>query len=115
MKEEPSGQDELCEQEQSGDSVTMELPATAHAAATSFAQQASTHEARSGVERFSAREELLALADEWIAAASDEGERKALYATKEALVAASVSIQPCNDTACLRSVSRAARRLDEVE
>lgn len=39
-------------------------------------------------ERLSAREELLALADEWIAAAQDEEERKALQATKEELLAA---------------------------
>jgi exonuclease SbcD len=40
------------------------------------------------VERFSPREELMALADEWIAAAPDEQERKALQATKEELLAA---------------------------
>jgi len=39
-------------------------------------------------ERFSPREELVALADEWIAAASDEQERKALRTTKEELLAA---------------------------
>jgi DNA repair exonuclease SbcCD nuclease subunit len=39
-------------------------------------------------ERFSPREELMALADEWIAAAPDEQERKALQATKEELQAA---------------------------
>jgi hypothetical protein len=39
-------------------------------------------------ERFSPREELMALADEWIAAAPDEQERKALQATKEELIAA---------------------------
>src|SRR5262249_5041748 len=38
--------------------------------------------------RFSPREELTALADEWIAAAPDEQERKALQATKEELLAA---------------------------
>ena len=37
-------------------------------------------------ERFSPREELLALADEWIAAAPDDQERKALQATKEELL-----------------------------
>ena len=37
-------------------------------------------------ERFSPREELMALADEWIAAAPDEQERKALQATKEELL-----------------------------
>ncbi len=39
-------------------------------------------------ERLSPREELIALADEWIAAAQDEQERKALLATKEELLAA---------------------------
>ena len=39
-------------------------------------------------ERFSPREELVALADEWIAAASDEQEKKALRVTKEELLAA---------------------------
>ena len=39
-------------------------------------------------ERFSPREELLALADEWIAAAPDDHERKALQATKEELLVA---------------------------
>ena len=39
-------------------------------------------------ERFSPREELLALADEWIAAAPDDQERKALQATKEELLVA---------------------------
>ena len=39
-------------------------------------------------ERFSPREELMVLADEWIAAAPDEQERKALQATKEELLAA---------------------------
>jgi hypothetical protein len=39
-------------------------------------------------ERLSPREELFALADEWIAAASDEQERKALQATKEELLVA---------------------------
>ena len=39
-------------------------------------------------ERFSPREELMALADEWIAAAPDEQERQALQATKEELLAA---------------------------
>jgi len=39
-------------------------------------------------ERFSPREELMTLADEWIAAAPDEHERKALQATKEELQAA---------------------------
>ncbi len=39
-------------------------------------------------ERFSPREELVALADEWIAVAPDEQERKALQATKEELLAA---------------------------
>ncbi len=39
-------------------------------------------------ERFSPREELMALADEWIATAPDEQEKKALRATKEELLAA---------------------------
>lgn len=39
-------------------------------------------------ERLSPREELIALADEWIAAAQDEQEQKALLATKEELLAA---------------------------
>lgn len=38
--------------------------------------------------RFSPREELITLADEWIAAATDEQEKKALYATREELLAA---------------------------
>lgn len=39
-------------------------------------------------ERFSPREELVSLADEWIAVAPDEQERNALQATKEELLAA---------------------------
>ena len=39
-------------------------------------------------ERFSPREELMALADEWITVADDEQEKKALRATKEDLLAA---------------------------
>jgi DNA repair exonuclease SbcCD nuclease subunit len=39
-------------------------------------------------ERLSPREELIALADEWIAAAADEQEQNALQATKEELLAA---------------------------
>lgn len=39
------------------------------------------------VERFSPREELVALADEWIAATNDEQEKKALRTTKEELLA----------------------------
>jgi DNA repair protein SbcD/Mre11 len=39
-------------------------------------------------ERFSPRAELIALADEWIAAASDEQEKQALRATREELLAA---------------------------
>lgn len=39
-------------------------------------------------ERFSPREELMALADEWIAAAPDQQEKNALQATKEELLAA---------------------------
>ncbi len=37
-------------------------------------------------ERLSPREELVVLADEWIAAASDEQEKRALQATKEELL-----------------------------
>jgi len=39
------------------------------------------------LERFSPREELVALAEEWIAATNDEKEKKALRATKEELLA----------------------------
>ncbi|MBE3558243.1 MAG: metallophosphoesterase [Ktedonobacteraceae bacterium] len=39
-------------------------------------------------ERFSPREELVALADEWIAASSDEKEKKALQVTKEEVLLA---------------------------
>ncbi len=39
-------------------------------------------------ERFSPREELITLADEWIAAATNEQEKKALHATREELLAA---------------------------
>lgn len=39
-------------------------------------------------ERLSLPEELAALADEWIAATDDEQEKKALQATKEALLTA---------------------------
>jgi exonuclease SbcD len=39
-------------------------------------------------ERFSPREELVALTDEWIAMADDEQEKKALRATREELLAA---------------------------
>jgi hypothetical protein len=39
-------------------------------------------------ERLSPREELMAIADEWIAAAQDEQERHALQVTKEELLAA---------------------------
>ena len=39
-------------------------------------------------ERLSPREELVALADEWIAAASDEREKRAWQATKEELLLA---------------------------
>ncbi len=39
-------------------------------------------------ERLSPREELIALADEWIASAPDEQEKKALQATKEEILAA---------------------------
>jgi DNA repair protein SbcD/Mre11 len=44
--------------------------------------------ARRRDERLSPREELIAIADEWIAAAPDEQEQKALQATKEELLAA---------------------------
>ncbi len=49
-----------------------------------------TGEAGSGIgeERLSPREELVTLADEWIAAAQDEQERQALQITKEELLAA---------------------------
>ncbi|MBV8694641.1 MAG: hypothetical protein JO125_11635 [Chloroflexi bacterium] len=39
-------------------------------------------------ERISPREELIRLADEWIAAASDEQEKRALQATREELLLA---------------------------
>ncbi len=39
-------------------------------------------------ERFSPREELIALADEWIAASGDQRDKKALFATKEELLLA---------------------------
>ena len=39
-------------------------------------------------ERLSPREELVTLADEWIAATSDEREKRALQATKEELLLA---------------------------
>ena len=39
-------------------------------------------------ERFSPREELMALVDEWIDAAGDEQEKKALRSTREDLLAA---------------------------
>lgn len=48
-------------------------------------EQATVAEAN---ERFSPREELIALADEWILAAEEEQERKALRMTKEELLAA---------------------------
>lgn len=44
-------------------------------------------------ERFSPREELVAVADEWIAAAGDEQERRALQTTKEELLAALDQVQ----------------------
>ncbi len=49
------------------------------------AEQAVAVETR---ERISLREELAALADEWVAAAQNEQEKKALQATKEELLAA---------------------------
>jgi hypothetical protein len=39
-------------------------------------------------ERFSPREELVALVDEWIAAAANEQEKKSLAATREELLLA---------------------------
>jgi hypothetical protein len=44
-------------------------------------------------ERFSPREELILLADEWIAGAKDEQEKKTLRATKEELLVALDEIQ----------------------
>jgi DNA repair exonuclease SbcCD nuclease subunit len=55
--------------------------------ALSFLPEQQAVSAETG-ERFSPREELVALADEWIAAAQDEQERKALRITKEELLAA---------------------------
>ena len=55
--------------------------------ALSFLPEQQTSSAETG-ERFSPREELVALADEWIAEAQDEQERKALLITKEELLAA---------------------------
>ncbi len=66
------------------------LPEQEHAPA-SLSLPFNTNETRASVaigERFSPREELIALADEWIAAAPDEQEQKALHATKEELLAA---------------------------
>ncbi|MBV9690842.1 MAG: hypothetical protein JO202_14180 [Ktedonobacteraceae bacterium] len=53
----------------------------------------SSHEQQDAVsaeigERISPREELIHLADEWIAAASDEQEKRALQATREELLLA---------------------------
>lgn len=55
--------------------------------ALSFLPEQQAVSAETG-ERFSPREELVTLADEWIAAAQDEQERKALLITKEELLAA---------------------------
>jgi DNA repair exonuclease SbcCD nuclease subunit len=55
--------------------------------ALSFLPEEQVVSAETG-ERFSPREELVALADEWIEAAQDEQERKALLITKEELLAA---------------------------
>lgn len=55
--------------------------------ALSFLPEQQAVSAETG-ERFSPREELVALADEWIAGAEDEQERKALLITKEELLAA---------------------------
>ena len=51
-------------------------------------QEGTLSERRVTLERFSAREELVVLADELIAASNDEQEKKALRATKEELLAA---------------------------
>jgi hypothetical protein len=50
--------------------------------------QATTFSAADREERLSPRDELIRLADEWIAAAEDEQEQQALVATKEELLAA---------------------------
>jgi hypothetical protein len=55
--------------------------------ALSFLPEQQAVSAETG-ERFSPREELVSLADEWIAEAQDEQERKALLITKEELLAA---------------------------
>lgn len=55
--------------------------------ALSFLPEEQAVSAETG-ERFSPREELLTLADEWIAQSQDEQERKALLITKEELLAA---------------------------
>lgn len=55
--------------------------------ALSFLPEQQAVSAETG-ERFSPREELVALANEWIAGAGDEQERKALLITKEELLAA---------------------------
>jgi DNA repair exonuclease SbcCD nuclease subunit len=55
--------------------------------ALSFLSEEQVVSAETG-ERFSPREELVALADEWIQVAQDEQERKALLMTKEELLAA---------------------------
>ena len=55
--------------------------------ALSFLPEQQAVSAETG-ERFSPREELIALTDEWIAEAQDEQERKALSMTKEELLAA---------------------------
>ena len=65
-------------------------PVGAEAGATLDAgtQEGTLSEGQVTLERFSPREELVALADEWIAASNDEKEKKALRATKEELLAA---------------------------
>ncbi len=55
--------------------------------ALSFLPEQQAVSAETG-ERFSPREELISLADEWIEQAQDEQERKALLITKEELLAA---------------------------
>src|SRR5712691_822261 len=65
-------------------------PVGAEAGATLDAgtREGTLSEGQVTLERFSPREELVALADEWIAATHDEQEKKALRATKEELLAA---------------------------
>ena len=71
-------------QRASGSPVGAEAGATLDAGT----QEGTLSEGQITLERFSPREELVALADEWIAATNDEQEKKALRATKEELLAA---------------------------